>query len=217
MTVEKSSEMPSVSIGRKIYDNIPSIGAIIMCFLCMSDFFVKGGVPASGTAGMWLGFTWPFCTIIATIWLVLMHVRRISNRESGWWRSIICLGALVGMCIAGFALTIDNAWVGFIISIFGQAGAAGIFIMCSISIVMGYLRVYVCRTRLRTLMVIVGLFTVANSGGILAALAPWLVDPALWLQAYWIGQIEFTVWMVYDIGTMALIVRILLLQEKVRP
>jgi len=37
-----------------------------------------------------------------------------------------------------------------------------------------------------------------------------------WFQGYWIGIVEYMAWAVYHIGQIALVVRVILFQEKLR-
>jgi hypothetical protein len=101
---------------------------------------------------------------------------------------------------------------------FGQGVSAGVIIMCSISIVMGYLRVYVARTTLRMLMLVIAIFCLAGTTGLFHLTGWWpLIQSNVLIQGYWIGQVEYVAWAVYHIGNIALITRVILLQEKLRP
>lgn len=205
----------------KIYDSLPSIGAIILIFLCAANFFIKGGVPISGTISLWLGWTLPFATGVGAIFLCMTHIRHIMRRESGWYyKSLVMLITFFGVLIASLALPKGQSDLNLTLfyQFFGQGVSAGVIIMCSISIVMGYLRVYVARTTMRLVMLAIAIFCIAATTGVfhLTGFYP-LIQSNVLIQGYLIGQVEYVAWAVYHIGNIALITRILLLQERLRP
>jgi hypothetical protein len=201
----------------QIYENIPSIGAILLIIICMISYFVQGGWWPSGRASLWLSLTLPFVTVIASVFLILVHVRHIMNRDSRWYNSIILLGTFAVVLVSGLTFGLDYSWFMLWFSLFGQGATAGVFGMASIGLIMGYFRIYIARSSLRILMIVVGLLGVAYGTGIIQTLVPWLSGFYLWEQAYVIGQTEFGVWMAYHIGEIALITRVIMLQEKLRP
>lgn len=204
------------SLGSQIYENIPSIGAILLLAICIVSFFVVGGWAPSSQASVWLGFTLPFVTAIASVFLILVHVRHIMHRDQGWWLSILLLGSFAFVLVYGLTIGTADPYFQLWYSLFGQGATAGVFGMCSIGLIMGYFRIYIARSRLRTLMIIVGLLGVAYGTGLVQALAPWLGGLYLWEQMTIIGQTEFGVWLAYHLGEIALITRVIMLQEKLR-
>jgi hypothetical protein len=168
-----------------------------------------------------LGWTLPFATATAGCFLILIHIRKIMRREQGgWYRSLVLLGAYAFILIAAFTpgITRSHSYVVLWYQFFGQGVSAGVIIMCSISIVMGYLRVYVARTTLRMLMLVIAIFCLAGTTGVFHLTGFWpLIESNVLIQGYWIGQVEYVAWAVYHIGNIALITRVILLQEKLRP
>lgn len=213
--------MTTESITRKIYDNIPSYGAIILMVLMAINYFIKGGIPISLTANLYLGWSLPFATGVGTIFLCLVHIRKIMRRESGWWfKSLVLLVIFVAVMILSLALPTQQSdpYLVLFYQFWGQGVNAGVIIMCSISIVMGYLRVYVARTTLRLLMLVVGIFVIAGCTGIFHLIGWYpLIQANVLMQGYLIGQVEYVAWAVYHIGNIALITRVILLQERLRP
>jgi hypothetical protein len=144
--------LSSQDLGQKIISNIPSFGAIILIFLCAANFFVKGGVPISGTISLWLGWTLPFAVAVSAVFLIMIHLRKIMRGESGWYyKSLVMLISFLVILISAFMPGVGrrHPYVVLWYQFFGQGVSAGVIIMCSISIVMGYLRVYVARTTLK--------------------------------------------------------------------
>jgi len=211
------SGIQSETLSKKIYENLPSLGAVIIIFVCMLNFFIAGGFPLSLKTQLWVGFTVPFAVMVGSIFLSLTHIRHIVRRDRAWWNSVILLAFFFGFLIFGTTQGQTNPWYTFVYAIVGQGGPGGIYCMSAVVIIFGYFRMYRAKSLLKLIMIIVGLLTVGYQTGVIAMFAPWLAPVFVWSQVYLVGQVEFAVWMAYYIGMLALMVRILLLQEKLRP
>jgi hypothetical protein len=159
--------------------------------------------------------------MVSNVFLMMIHGRKILRRESGWWyKSLFMIVSFFVVLIAAFlpGVGTTHPYVVLWYQFFGQGVSAGVIIMCSISIVMGYLRVYVARTTLRMLMLVIAIFCLAATTGVFH-LTGWypLIQSNVLIQGYCIGQVEYVAWAVYHIGNIALITRVILLQEKLRP
>lgn len=209
------------SITTRIYTNIPSIGAIACIALCAANYFFVGGVPISLRATTFLAWTIPFAYYVSNTFLVLLWVRQIMRRVPGWWYTrvpaIITYAAVTILSVFLPARQNDPYLVLFY-WFFGQGVGAGVVLMCCISMIMGYLRVYVARTTLRALMLIIAIYVILGCAGIYNFFgSTLLVNMMDWFQGYWIGIVEYMAWAVYHIGQIALVTRVILLQERLRP
>lgn len=208
------------SITSKLYSNIPSIFAIGAIALTAANYFWIGGVPISLRATTFLAWTIPFAFYVSTSFLMLNWIRQIMRRVPGWWYTrvpAIITFSLVTILSVFLPLRQNDPYLVLFYWFFGQGVGAGVVLMCCISMIMGYLRVYVARTTLRTLMLIIAIYVILGCAGVYNFFgSELLVNMMDWFQGYWIGIVEYMAWAVYHIGQIALVTRVILLQERLR-
>jgi len=208
-------------MGRALYDNIPSILAIFCILLTAANYFWIGGVPISLRATVFLSWTIPFAYYVSTIFLCVLYIRQIMRREHGWWyKQTTALILFFAVTILSIVLPQkqNDSYLLLFYWFFGQGVNAGVVLMCCISMIMGYLRVYVARTTLRTLMLIIAIYVILGCAGVYNFFGNQAIVNAMdWFQGYWIGIVEYMAWAVYHIGQIALVTRVILLQERMRP
>ncbi|MDQ1280294.1 MAG: hypothetical protein QG670_1557 [Thermoproteota archaeon] len=208
------------NVGRTVYDNLPSILAIFLIALTASNYFFVGGVAISLRATVFLAWTIPFAYFVSTTFLVLLYVRQIMRRERGWWyKQTTALILLFAMAILSVFLPLrqNDPYLVLFYWFFGQGVNAGVVLMCCISMIMGYMRVYVARTSLRALMLVIAIYVILGCTGVYNFFgSQLLVNLMDYFQGYWIGIVEYMAWAVYHIGQIALVTRVILLQERLR-
>jgi len=209
------------SAGSWLYANAPSFFAIACIILTMANYFVVGGVAISLRATVFLSWTIPFAYYVSTIFLIVLYIRQIQRRERGWWfkqtTALIMFAIIfIGSLVLPGAQT--NNYLLLLYWFFGQGVNAGVVLMCCVSMIMGYMRVYVARTTLRALMLIIAIYVLLGVGGVYNfAGNQFMVNMMDYFQGYWIGIVEYMAWAIYYIGNIALITRVILLQERMRP
>jgi hypothetical protein len=204
------------TIGNRVYENLPSIiGAIAMIMLFV-NYFVEGGIQASNSLRTWLGLAMPFVEWVTTIFLVRVHVQHVARRDPRWWQSIVFFAFFLIPLAWGLANGSGDPYFGFVWELFGVSAVGAIFTMFVMGFSLGFIRTYSARSPLRVVMMLFSILALAYGAGLLGSV-PFLADLYLWITNYFVGQANFGVWLATHIGTLALLCRIVILKEKLRP
>jgi hypothetical protein len=208
-----------------ILGNLPTILGLIGMFLIAALYFVS--VPA-GTSPVYdfatslrnattLALPWPIA--IVSILLLRRHTRLLINRDASWPYSLTLVASAVIMVLLYLANG-ANMNQATLLALYNNISVIGMLAVTSaigISIISPMIRIYRAKTWTMAFLIgisILGFMTFTPMGEMINPAIPQVGN---WIQTYIGGASDSAFWVSTYIGAVALIVRMILLKEKLRP
>ncbi len=162
-----------------------------------------------------LSLPWPVG--IVSVLLIRRHVRNIMRSESTLPYDVIVVGAAVGMVILGLVAGPNDATLKTLYANVNIIGTMAVISAIAISILSPMIRIY--RAKTWTMAFLIGLsilafMTYSPLGQMIHPIIPQIGD---FVQIYLSGASDSAFWISTYIGAIALITRMILLKEKLKP
>ena len=201
----------------EILGNLPTIigligMAVIAALYFMNPLWPPGAALRSATT---LALPWP--VIVVSLLLIRKNVKNLTSGGSGMMYSIILLAGAIGMVILYFVNGINDATLGGLYNNITIVGEMAVTSAIAISVFSPIVRVY--RAKTWTMAFLIGLSILAFMTYTPIGQMLWPPIPVLgdWIQSYISGASDSAFWCSTYVGAVALIVRMTLLKEKLRP
>ncbi|RLI00893.1 hypothetical protein DRO31_07765 [Candidatus Bathyarchaeota archaeon] len=200
-----------------ILGNIPTILGILGMFLISSLYFM---VPGWGPAvtfrnSVTLSLPWP--AGIVSVLLIRRHVNNIIKKESTLpYDAIVVASALIMIALGLIGGSSDETFATLYANV-NIIGTMAVISAIAISIFSPMIRIY--RAKSPTMAFLIGLSCLAFAtysplGQMIHPVIPQLGD---WVQTYISGASDSAFWISTYIGAVALVTRMILLKEKLKP
>ena len=162
-----------------------------------------------------LSLPWPVG--IVSVLLIRRHVRNIMRSESTLPYDVIVVGSAVGMIILGLVSGPNDETLKTIYANVNIIGTMSVISAIAISILSPMIRIY--RAKTWTMAFLIGLsilafMTYSPLGQMIHPIIPQLGD---FVQIYLSGASDSAFWISTYIGAIALVTRMILLKEKLKP
>ena len=205
------------SFSSLIMGNLPTILGVIGMFLIASLYFMIPGWPPAVTLRNAVTLSLPWPVAIVSILLIRRHTMNIVRRESSLPYDFITVGSALIMIILGLVggtgdLTFQTLYAN--INIIGQMAVISAI---AISIFSPMIRIYRAKTWTMALLIglsILALMTYSPLGQMIHPAIPQAGD---FVQTYISGASDSAFWISTYIGAVALVTRMILLKEKMKP
>ncbi|MCJ7770588.1 hypothetical protein MUP37_03310 [Candidatus Bathyarchaeota archaeon] len=201
----------------EILGNLPTIigligMAVIAALYFMNPLWPPGAALRNATT---LALPWP--VIVVSLLLIRKNVKNLMSGGSGMMYSIILLAGAIGMVILYFVNGINDATLSGLYSNITIVGEMAVTSAIAISVFSPIIRVY--RAKTWTMAFLIGLSILAFMTYTPIGQMLWPPIPVLgdWIQNYISGASDSAFWCSTYVGAVALIVRMTLLKEKLRP
>jgi len=205
------------TITSKILGNLPTVLGVIGMFIIASLYWMDPGWDFAVTLrnSVTLSLPWPIG--IVSILLIRRHVRNIIKGEETLPYDAITVGSAVLMVILGLLGGPDDATLQTLYANINIIGTMAVISAISISILSPMIRIY--RAKTWTMGFLIGLsilafMTYSPLGQMIHPAIPQLGD---FVQTYISGASDSAFWISTYIGAIALITRMILLKEKLKP
>ncbi len=201
----------------EIVGNLPTILGLIGMFVIAALYFMtpqwQPGVDLRNATTDAL--PWPIA--IVSVLLIRKNLRSLISQQSGWAYSVILLVGAIGMVLLYFAGGIGDATLNGLYNNISVVGMMAVTSAIAISVFSPIVRIY--RAKTWTMAFLIGLsilafMTYTPIGQMLWPPIPQLGD---WIQSYINGASDSAFWCSTYVGAVALIVRMTLLKEKLKP
>jgi hypothetical protein len=205
------------SVSSLILSNIPTILGVIGMFIIASLYWTDPGWDFAVTLrnSVTLALPWPFA--IVSLLLIRRHVRNLIRQEPTWFYDLITVGSAVVMILIGLVGGVADATRALLYENINIIGTMAVISAIAISILSPMIRIY--RAKTWTMAFLIGLsilafLTYSPLGTMIHPAIPELGD---WVQTYISGASDSAFWISTYIGAIALVTRMILLKEKLKP
>lgn len=205
------------SLTSLIMSNLPTILGIIGMFMIASLYFTQPGWPIAVTLrnSVTLSLPWPIA--IVSVLLIRRHVTNIIKRESTLPYDAVVVGSALLMVILGLVNGLGDPTYQTLYANINIIGTMAVISAIAISIFSPMIRIY--RAKSPTMALLIGLsilafMTYSPLGQMISPAIPQAGD---FVQTYISGASDSAFWISTYIGAVALVTRMILLKEKLKP
>jgi len=205
------------SLTSLILGNLPTIIGLIGMFIISSLYFMDPGWPFAVTLRNSVTLSIPWPTAIVSVLLIRRHVRNIIKKESTLPYDAIVVGSAVLMVLLGMGGGIGEPTFKTLYANINIIGMMAVTSAIAISIFSPMIRIYRAKTWTMALLIglsILAFMTYSPIGQMIHPVIPQLGD---FVQSYICGASDSAFWISTYIGAVALVTRMILLKEKLRP
>jgi len=202
-----------------IVSNLPTILGLIVMFIITALYFItpQWTPGAEIRNAVTLSLPWPIAIVSAI--LIRNNIRVLLNRGSGWFYSLVIIVAAVVIVLLylGSGLNVGEATMTGLYNNISIVGMMAVTSAISISAFSPMLRIYRAKTWTMALLItlsIIAFMTYTPIGEMIWPPIPQFGD---WIQTYISGASDSAFWCSTYIAAVALIVRMTLLREKLKP
>jgi hypothetical protein len=202
-----------------IISNLPTIIGLIGMVIIAALYFItpQWGPGAALRNATTLSLPWPIA--IVSVMLIRKNLRVLFRQESGWFYSLVLIACAVGMVLLylGSGANIGEATLTGLYNNISIVGMMAVTSAIAISAFSPMLRIYRAKTWTMALLIglsILAFMTYTPIGQMIWPPIPQFGD---WIQSYISGASDSAFWCSTYIGAVALIVRMTLLKEKLKP
>jgi uncharacterized membrane protein len=205
------------SISSQIMANLPTVLGVICMFIISTLYFMDPGwnfaifIRNSTT----LSLPWP--AAIVSVLLVRKHINNILRKESTLPYDVIVVGSAVIIALLGLVGGTNEPTFKTLYENINIIGTMSITSAIAISIFSPMIRIY--RAKTPTMALLIGLSCLAFAtytplGQMIHPIIPQMGD---FVQSYISGASDSAFWISTYIGAIALLTRMILLKEKLKP
>lgn len=200
-----------------IMGNLATILGVISMFIISSLYFMD---PGWGFAvflrnSTTLSLPWP--AAIVSVLLVRKHVNNIIKKESTVPYDIIVVGSAVIMVILGIVGGTGEPTYMTLYENVNIIGTMSITSAIAISIFSPMIRIYRAKTPTMTLLIALSCLAFATYSPLGQMISPVIPQLGDFVQSYISGASDSAFWISTYIGAIALLTRMILLKEKLKP
>ena len=201
----------------QVMANLPTILGIIAMFLISSLYFMNPGWPPAVVLRNSTTLSLPWPTAIVSVLLVRRHVRNILKKESTLPYDAILVGSAVLVFLLGMIGGMPDLTFQALYANINIIGSMAVISAIAISIFSPMIRIYRAKTWTMGLLIalsILAFMTYSPLGEMINPAIPRLGD---FVQTYISGASDSAFWISTYIGAIALVTRMILLKEKLKP
>jgi uncharacterized membrane protein len=205
------------SIVAMIMANLPTVIGLIGMFIISSLYFTNPGWPFAVTLRNSVTLSLPWPTAIVSIMLIRRHIRNIMKKDSTLPYDAIVVVSAVVMIILGLMGGVGDPTRATLYANINIIGTMAVISAISISIFSPMIRIYRAKTWTMTLLIglsILAFMTYSPLGPMIHPIIPQAGD---FVQTYISGASDSAFWISTYIGAVALVTRMILLKEKLKP
>ena len=205
------------SITDQILANLPTILGLVGMFILASLYWTDPGWSFAVTLRNSVTLSLPWPVGIVSVLLIRRHVRNIMRSESTLPYDVVVVVSAVGMVALGLISGPADETLKTIYANINIIGTMAVISAIAISILSPMIRIY--RAKTWTMAFLIGLsilafMTYSPLGQMIHPIIPQLGD---FVQTYIAGASDSAFWISTYIGALALITRMILLKEKLKP
>ena len=201
----------------QILANLPTVVGLIGMFIIASLYWTDPGWDFAVTLRNSVTLSMPWPIGIVSVLLIRRHVRNIMRSESTLPYDVVVVVAAVVMVVLGLVSGPGDVTLAALYANINIIGMMSVTSAIAISILSPMIRIY--RAKTWTMAFLIGLsilafMTYSPLGQMIHPIIPQLGD---FVQIYISGASDSAFWISTYIGAIALITRMILLKEKLKP
>jgi hypothetical protein len=205
------------SISSAILGNLPTVIGVIGMFIIASLYWMDPGWPFAVTLRNSVTLSLPWPTAIVSLLLIRRHIRNIMRQESTLPYDVIVVGSALTMIVLGLVNGPGDPTRATLYANINIIGTMAVISAIAISIFSPMIRIY--RAKTWTMAFLIGLsilafMTYSPLGQMIHPVIPQAGD---FVQTYISGASDSAFWISTYIGAIALVTRMILLKERLKP
>ena len=205
------------SISDQILANLPTVLGLVGMFILASLYWTDPGWSFAVTLRNAVTLSLPWPVGIVSLLLIRRHVRNIMRSESTLPYDVVVVGSALVMIALGLLSGPSDETLKTLYANVNIIGTMAVISAIAISILSPMIRIY--RAKTWTMAFLIGLsilafMTYSPLGQMIHPIIPQLGD---FVQTYISGASDSAFWISTYIGALALITRMILLKEKLKP
>jgi hypothetical protein len=201
----------------QILANLPTVLGLVGMFILASLYWTDPGWSFAVTLRNSVTLSLPWPVSIVSVLLIRRHVRNIMRSESTLPYDVVVVVSAVGMVALGLISGPADETLNTLYANVNIIGTMAVISAIAISILSPMIRIY--RAKTWTMAFLIGLsilafMTYSPLGQMIHPIIPQIGD---FVQIYISGASDSAFWISTYIGAIALITRMILLKEKLKP
>ncbi len=201
----------------QILANLPTVLGLVGMFILASLYWTDPGWSFAVTLRNSVTLSLPWPVSIVSVLLIRRHVRNIMRSESTLPYDVVVVVSAVGMVALGLIAGPADETLNTLYANVNIIGTMAVISAIAISILSPMIRIY--RAKTWTMAFLIGLsilafMTYSPLGQMIHPIIPQIGD---FVQIYISGASDSAFWISTYIGAIALITRMILLKEKLKP
>ena len=200
-----------------ILNDLPTILGVIGLFIIASLYWTEPGWEVALIIRNATTLSLPFAVIITVGLLIRRHARNIMRGEETLPYDVITIGGALLIVVLGLVGGMGDPTMATLYTNVNVIGTMAVISAISISVFSPMIRIYRAKTPIMGLLIILSilaLFTYTPIGEMINPAIPATGD---FIQIWISGASDSAFWISTYIGAVALITRMILLKEKLRP
>ncbi len=201
----------------QILANLPTVLGLVGMFILASLYWTDPGWSFAVTLRNSVTLSLPWPVSIVSVLLIRRHIRNIMRSESTLPYDVVVVVSAVGMVALGLIAGPADETLNTLYANVNIIGTMAVISAIAISILSPMIRIY--RAKTWTMAFLIGLsilafMTYSPLGQMIHPIIPQIGD---FVQIYISGASDSAFWISTYIGAIALITRMILLKEKLKP
>ena len=205
------------SLTQLILGNLPTIIGVIGMFIIASLYFMDPGWPYAVILRNSTTLSLPWPTAIVSVLLIRRHIRNIMKKESTLPYDAIIVGSAILMILLGLTGGIAEPTFQTLYANINIIGTMAVISAISISIFSPMIRIYRAKTWTMALLIGLSILAFMTYSPIGQMISPVIPQAGDFVQIYISGASDSAFWISTYIGAVALVTRMILLKEKMKP
>lgn len=207
----------SETTGSTIVRELPTILGVIGLFIIASLYWMEPGWDVARIIRNATTLSLPFPTAIVVLLLLRRHTRNVIRKAESWPYDITTIGGCLLMIMLWLVGGIADPTLAALYANVNVIGTMAVISAIAISVFSPMIRIYRAKTPTMAFLIalsILALLTYSPLGEMLNPAIPRLGD---FVQVYISGASDSAFWISTYIGAVALITRMILLKERMKP
>lgn len=204
-----------------ILSNLPTVIGLVIVFLIAQLYFESPGWGPAVSLRNAATLVMPIPLILMAIMLLRKHTRNIIRRASSLPYDITVVVSGIVMVVLGFVTGWPpNANQADLLVLYNNISVIGTMAVTSaiaISIMSPMIRIYRAKTWTMAFLIAISILGFMTYTPIGQMIHPWIPAAGDFVQSYISGAADSAFWISTYIGAIALVVRMILLKEKLKP
>jgi MFS family permease len=205
------------SISGQIMANLSTVLGVIAMFIISSLYFMDPGWDFAVFLRNSTTLSLPWPAAIVSVLLVRKHVNNIIKKESTLPYDVIVVVSAVLMAILGLMGGTNEPTFKTLYENINIIGTMSITSAIAISIFSPMIRIYRAKTPTMTLLIALSCLAFATYSPLGQMISPVIPQLGDFVQSYISGASDSAFWISTYIGAIALLTRMILLKEKLKP
>jgi hypothetical protein len=209
-----SSDEPYMS---RLMANLPTVFGVIVMFIIATLYFTAPGWAPAVYIRNSITLSMPFPTIVVSLLLIRKHIYNVLRKAESLPYDIVVLVMAAIMVVLGLTGGVGDRTYNLLNENINIIGTMSITSAIAISVFSPMIRIYRAKTPTMTFLIALSCLAFATYTPLGQMISPVIPQLGDFVQTYVAGASDSAFWISTYVGALALITRMVLLKEKLKP